>query len=505
MAQAGDVIGQGFPQKAEDGDFHQVSVDQRRFPLGLDAVHVAALGREFNGSVHGGLLHFFPVGFADGRQVHVLEHEGAVQGVPAVNLRQHAAGEGAFPDGSLQFVHHHPLRGDEHFPLRPAQVQRSSQDFIADAARGGVKADAPLHQLQVVPHREHAAAGKRHGAREDEFPEHLRGVVREHAQRMGRIGLPFQAQNLHGVRDKTEVDAFGLQGTVRRTAGQSGGGKIVGVGDRQRHVGQDQLVRHQVGVRAGGFDFHPLVFGVGDGYDGLNIVGLFQIVKSQRSLEGEVDPGVAVEGEALHEEVIIFHCHQLVDRVQGNRGLSHHEHLPVQEAVGKEFKFPFFQFYAAVLHEELVGPVFHLQVRRFHGHLVPGQVFRLDACAHQGGFHGFSFRNVQPAVHAESRFFRNLQFLRHGNGFAAQGHENFRLQVRFHRKDKVRSQIAAVQFHPSVFTHQFQQRHVDGFADHFHVGRGGIKFYPLVRHVPDGGVHFQAVHADRAGPVHAHA
>ena len=279
--------------------------------------------------MHGGLLHLLAVGSPDGGQVHVLEDKGAVQGVPVVNLRQHAARKGAVPDGALHLVHHHPLRGNKNFPFRLSKVQRSSQQGIAHAPRGGVKADAPLHQLHVVPHREHASAGKRHGPGKDKLLQNLGGVVGKHAHGITGVGLPLHAQNLHRILDKAEIYALGLERALRGTAGQPGGRQVIPVGNHRRHVGQHQLVRHQMGIRPRGLQVHALVPRIRRGNSGLQIVSLFQIVQAQRPLEGKLQAGILAEDEAAHKKVVILHAQQPVYRFQRNRGLPHHEHLAV--------------------------------------------------------------------------------------------------------------------------------------------------------------------------------
>ena len=331
--------------------------------------------------MHSGFLHLFVIGFPDRRQIHVLEDKRTVQGIPIVNLRQNAAREGSVPDGSHHLVHNHPLRGNQHFPLCPSEIQRGSQQGIAHAPGGSVKADATLHQLHVIPHRKHATAGKRYGPGKDKLLQNPGGTIRKHLQGIAGIGLSFQAKHFHRILHKTEIYALGLERAFRRTSGQSGGRQVISVGNHSRHIGQHQLIRHQMGIRPGGLQVHPPVARVGCRNSSLQVVSLFQIVQTQCSLEGKLQAGILAEDKAVHEKVVILHAQQLVYRLQRNCGLPHHKHLTVQKTVGEQFKDTLFHFHPAVLHKKLVGTVFRFHIRHFDRNLVPGKILRMDACA----------------------------------------------------------------------------------------------------------------------------
>ena len=127
-------------------------------------------------------------------------------------------------------------------------------------------------------------------------PPFITSTLQQEASRR----LSFQAKHFHRILHKTETYALGLERAFRRTSGQSGGRQVIPIGNHSRHIGQHQLVRHQMGIRPGGLQIHPFVARVGCGNSSLQVVSLFQIVQAQCPLERKFQAGILAEGKAAH-------------------------------------------------------------------------------------------------------------------------------------------------------------------------------------------------------------
>lgn len=87
---------------------------------------------------------------------------------------------------------------------------------------------------------------------------------------------------------------------------------------------------------------------------------------------------------------------------------------------------------------------------------------------------------------------------------SSQSLQQFRLQIRFQRKNKVGAQIASFQLHPAVIPHQFQLGDVNGTANQFRPGRSGNEFHSLVKDIRHGSLNLEAVHLERPFPPLSH-